>query len=267
LATILSESRLEPAWTALKSSGRSALIPYFTAGFPTIDVSEAALRSAAEVSDIIEVGVPFSDPLADGPTIQRSTFEALRQGMTLARTLELIARAELSLPIVIFSYLNPILRYGLDRFLADAEHLGVAGLILTDLPAGSDAAVEAAVRRSRLDLIRLIAPTTRDDRLALAVKGAQGFVYLVARLGVTGATASLGADLASSVERVRRATPLPVAVGFGISTPEQARTVARMADGVVVGSALVDILGREGVSAARRFLGSLRVALDERVPV
>jgi tryptophan synthase alpha chain len=265
LATTLSESRLEPAWTILRSSGRSALIPYLTAGFPTAATSAAALRAAAEVSDIIEVGVPFSDPLADGPTIQRSTFEALRQGMTLAGTLELIARAELEVPIVVFSYLNPILRYGLDRFLADAEHLGVAGLILTDLPAGSDASVESAVQRSGLDLIRLIAPTTREDRLALAVQGAQGFVYLVARLGVTGATPSLGADLASSIARVRRATALPLAVGFGISTPVQARTVARMADGVVVGSALVDILGREGVAAARRFLGSLRAALDERV--
>jgi tryptophan synthase alpha chain len=261
----LSESRLEPAWNALKSSGRSALIPYLTAGFPTIEASEAALRSAAEVSDIIEVGVPFSDPLADGPTIQRSTFEALRQGMTLSGTLELVARTDPTVPIVIFSYLNPILRYGLDRFLADADQLGVAGLILTDLPAGTDVAVESAVHRSRLDLIRLIAPTTREDRLARAMKGAEGFVYLVARLGVTGATSSLAADLAASVKRVRRATKLPVAVGFGISTPEQARTVARMADGVVVGSALVDILGREGVGAARRFLGSLRLALDERV--
>jgi tryptophan synthase alpha chain len=261
----LSESRLEPAWAALRSSGRSALIPYLTAGFPSIDASEAALRAVAEVSDIIEVGVPFSDPLADGPTIQRSTFEALRQGMTLAGTLALIARTQLPVPVVIFSYLNPILRYGLDRFLADADRVGVAGLILTDLPAGSDAAVEAAVQRSRLDLIRLIAPTTREDRLTQALKGAEGFVYLVARLGVTGATASLGSDLQSSIKRVRRATPLPVAVGFGISTPQQARTVAAMADGVVVGSALVDILGREGVGAARRFLGSLRAALDERV--
>jgi tryptophan synthase alpha chain len=265
LATTLSESRLEPTWAVLKSGGRSALIPYLTAGFPTTDASEAALRSAAEVSDIIEVGVPFSDPLADGPTIQRSTFEALRQGMTLAGTLELIARTHLSVPVVIFSYLNPILQYGLDRFLADADGLGVAGLILTDLPAGSDAGVEATVQRSRLDLIRLIAPTTREPRLGQAMKGAQGFVYLVARLGVTGATSSIDADLASSVERVRRATALPVAVGFGISSPAQARVVAGMADGVVVGSALVDILGRDGVGAARRFLGSLRLALDERV--
>ena len=266
MATTLSESRLEPVWAALKAGGRSALIPYLTAGFPTPAASEAALRSAAEVSDIIEVGVPFSDPLADGPTIQRSTFEALRQGMTLAGTLDLIARVELGIPVVLFSYLNPILRYGLDRLLLDAGRLGVAGLILTDLPAGSDAAVEEAVQQSPLDLIRLIAPTTRDDRLAVAVRGAQGFVYLVARLGVTGARPSLGADLAHSVQRVRLATPLPVAVGFGISTPAQARAVAAMADGVVVGSALVDVLHAEGVSAARRFLGSLRLALDERVP-
>jgi tryptophan synthase alpha chain len=251
----------------LRSSGRSALIPYLTAGYPSLDASEAALRSAAEVSDIIEVGVPFSDPLADGPTIQRSTFEALRQGMTLARTLDLIARTDLQVPVVVFSYLNPILHYGLDRFLADAEHLGVAGLILTDLPAGSDPAVENAVQQSRLDLIRLIAPTTGPDRLARAVVGAQGFVYLVARLGVTGATTTLESDLGASVARVRAATPLPVAVGFGISTPEQAQAVAGMADGVVVGSALVEILGRDGVTAARRFLGSLRQALDERIPV
>jgi tryptophan synthase alpha chain len=263
LATTLSESRLGQVWTALASEGRTALIPYLTAGYPTADASSAALQSAAEVADIIEVGVPFSDPLADGPTIQRSTFEALRQGMTLTGSLELIARAELTRPVVVFSYLNPILQYGVQRFLTDAERLGIAGLILTDLPAGSDPSVESAVQSSGLDLIRLIAPTTRPERLAVAVAGAQGFVYLVARLGVTGATASLSGGLADSILAVRRATPLPVAVGFGISTPEQARTVGRMADGVVVGSALVEILGRDGVRAAKLFLGALRRALDE----
>jgi tryptophan synthase alpha chain len=164
---------------------------------------------------------------------------------------------------VVFSYLNPILRYGVDRFLADAEALRIAGLILTDLPAGSDPAVESSVQRSGLDLIRLIAPTTRPERLAAAVSGAQGFVYLLARLGVTGATSTLSAGLTESIAAVRRATPLPVAVGFGISTPEQARTVGRMADGVVVGSALVEILGRDGVREAGRFLSSLRRALDD----
>lgn len=260
----MSESRLAPGWTALRASGRKALIPYLTAGYPTPSASAAALRSAAEVADIIEVGVPFSDPLADGPTIQRSSFEALRHGMTLARTLELISRAELAPPVVIFSYLNPILQYGVDQFIRAAEELRIAGLILTDLPAGSDPELESAVQRSGIDLIRLIAPTTRAARLRVALEGAQGFVYLVARLGVTGARASLDVDLSQSVLRVRQATSLPVAVGFGISTPEQARTVGGMADGVVVGSALVDILGRDGVGAARRFLGSLRDALDRR---
>lgn len=251
------------AWSSLRSGGRTALIPYLTAGYPTPDASAAALRSAAEVADIIEVGVPFSDPLADGPTIQRSTFEALQRGMTLAGTLELIARAELARPVVVFSYLNPILRYGVERFLSEAEALGIAGLILTDLPAGSDPAIESVVQRSGLDLIRLIAPTTRPERLVAAVQGAQGFVYLVARLGVTGATSSISAGLAESIAAVRRVTSLPVAVGFGISTPEQAQRVGQMADGVVVGSALIEVLGRDGIRAARRFLESLRQALDE----
>ncbi len=261
-ATILSESRLAPAWAALRARARPALIPYLTAGYPTREVSEEALRAADEIADILEVGVPFSDPLADGPTIQRSTFAALEGGMTLAGTLELIERARLSRPVVVFSYLNPILRYGLERFLADAESLGVAGLLLTDLPAGSDPAVEETIERSALDLIRLIAPTTRPERLATAVSGARGFVYLVARLGVTGASERLAADLEESVGRVREATTLPVAVGFGISTPAQAAAVARVADGVVVGSALVDTLSREGVAGVQRFLEELRRGLD-----
>jgi tryptophan synthase alpha chain len=258
----LSDHPLARTWAALRTDSRTALIPYLTAGYPTWDVSLAALRSAADVSDIIEVGVPFSDPLADGPTIQRSTFEALRQGMTLSRTLALIAEAQLERPVVVFSYLNPILRYGLERFLQDAASIGVAGLLLTDLPAGADPAVEAAVGASPIDLIRLVAPTTRADRLRAAVQGAGGFIYLVARLGVTGASTALAADLPGSVARVREATTLPVAVGFGISTADQARTVARIADGVVVGSALVDALGSSGVDGAARFLRALRKAVD-----
>lgn len=260
----MSESRLAPAWAALKARGRTALIPYLTAGYPSAEASLAALRAADEVADIIEVGVPFSDPLADGPTIQRSTFDALRQGMTLRGTLTLIERAKLLRPVVVFSYLNPILRYGLDRFLHDADALGVAGVLLTDLPAGSDPGVESAIQESPLDLIRLVAPTTRPERLAASVAGAQGFVYLVARLGVTGATAALAEGLEDSIAQVRRATPLPVAVGFGISTPAQARTLAGQADGVVVGSALVEALGRGGVPAAAEFLRELRQALDTR---
>jgi tryptophan synthase alpha chain len=165
--------------------------------------------------------------------------------------------------VVVFSYLNPVVRYGLDRFLRDAAQVGAVGLLLTDLPAGSDAAVEQAVRESPLDLIRLVAPTTTGPRLAEVVREAQGFLYLVARLGVTGASTALATGLSEYIGRVRAASSLPLAVGFGISTPAQARTVAGLADGVVVGSALVDRLGREGPAAAGRFLAELRRALDE----
>ena len=261
-ATTLSESPLSQAFAGLRARGRTALIPYLTAGYPDLRASADALCSADEVGDVLEVGVPFSDPLADGPTIQRSTFRALEQGMTLAGTLDLIAQCRLVRPVVVFSYLNPILRYGLQRFLHDADSIGVAGLLLTDLPAGGDPSVEIEIGRSPLDLIRLVAPTTRPERLAVAVQGAEGFIYLVSRLGVTGASASLADDLAPSIARVREATPLPVAVGFGISTAEQAAAVGRLADGVVVGSALVDVLGTDGVPAARRFLERLRAGLD-----
>jgi tryptophan synthase alpha chain len=184
--------------------------------------------------------------------------------MTLAKTLALIAEARCTRPVVVFSYLNPILRYGLTRFLRDAAELGIAGLLLTDLPAGSDPAVEDEVGRSPLDLIRLIAPTTRPERLARAVQGAEGFLYLVARLGVTGASATLPPGLVESVARVRAVSSLPLAVGFGISTPEQARVVAGVADGVVVGSALVEVIGREGAAGARRFLRALKDAMPAR---
>jgi tryptophan synthase alpha chain len=258
----LSKSILAAAFEGLRGRRRTALIPYLTAGFPDLGSSREALRAADEVADVLEVGVPFSDPLADGPTIQRSTFQALAQGMTLPGTLELIARCGLRRPVVVFSYLNPILRYGCDRFLREAGEAGVAGLLLTDLPAGRDPGVEDAVRESPLDLIRLIAPTTSPQRLRAAVADASGFVYLVARLGVTGASDALAADLVQSVGRVREATALPIAVGFGISSPAQAAAVGRIADGVVVGSALVDTLGAGGVPALRRLLGELRAGLD-----
>lgn len=262
LVTTLSESRLDAAWAALRREGRTALIPYLTAGHPDPAASLAALRHADEHADILEVGVAFSDPLADGPTIQRSTFDALHAGITLPRTLELIGEARLTKPVVVFSYLNPVIRYGVGRFLRDAADLGIAGLLLTDLPAGSDPAVEQAVRESPLDLIRLVAPTTAGDRLAAVVAGAEGFLYLVARLGVTGASRELATGLEAYIARVRAASPLPLAVGFGISTAEQARAVAHLADGVVVGSALVERLGREGPAAAGRMLAELRAALD-----
>lgn len=255
-------SPIAATWSRLRRDSRPGLVAYLTAGFPDRAASRDALRAADEYADIIEVGVPFSDPLADGPTIQRSTHAALAEGMTVAGALSLIEEARLARPAVVFSYLNPLLRYGIERFVRDAEQLQVAGVLLTDVPAGADPAVEGTLRDSRLDLIRLIAPTTQPERLERAVAGAQGFLYLVSRLGVTGASASLATDLRASVARVRAASPLPIAVGFGISTPQQAAEVGTMADGVVVGSALVDRLAAEGVSGVRNLLAGLRGALD-----
>jgi tryptophan synthase alpha chain len=260
--TISSESTLDLCWRTLRANQRVALVPYLTAGHPTVELSTEAIRVAAEHADVLEVGVPFSDPLADGPTIQAATFRALQNGMTLPRTLELIDAASPSVPVVLFSYLNPVLQYGVERLVRDAAQLGIAGLLLTDLPAGADPAIEHTVRESPLDLIRLVAPTARTDRVREAVRDAEGFIYLVARLGVTGASSELASGLAESVAMVRQATDLPVAVGFGISTGAQARTVAALADGVVVGSALVQKLEQGGVPAMASLLDTLREAVD-----
>ncbi|HYK83417.1 MAG TPA: tryptophan synthase subunit alpha [Gemmatimonadales bacterium] len=265
----MSEHPIAARWRALAEEGgvgrRAALIPYLTAGFPTPAVSLAALRSLeAAGADFVEVGVPFSDPLADGLTIQRSAQAALDQGMTLARVLEQIAQAALRVPVVIMTYVNPVFAYGVERFLTDAAAAGAAGLLLTDVPAGADAALEARVAASPLALIRLIAPTTPPERLARAARGASGFLYLITRLGVTGARDRVPDELAALVARVRGASALPLAVGFGISTPAQARTAAAFADGVVVGSAIVEALGAGGLGALERLVGELAAAV--RVP-
>lgn len=260
--TTSSESRLDRTWAELRSAGRRALVPYLTAGYPDPAASAAALQAAAEFGDIVEVGVPFSDPLADGPTIQASTFRALERGVTLPGTLEMIARLALPAPVVLFSYLNPVLQYGVERLAADAAAIGIAGILLTDLPAGADPRIEGPLLESPVDLIRLVAPTTRHERLRDTVREAQGFIYLVARLGVTGASAALDAGLADSVRAVREATPLPIAAGFGIGTPAQAREAARLADGVVVGSALVRALGDGGPDRVAELLRSLREGID-----
>jgi tryptophan synthase alpha chain len=265
-AITLSDDRRPDPWSSLHRAGRPALIPYLTAGHPDATTSLAALQAVDALADVVEVGVPFSDPLADGPVIQRASLRALQQGMTLAGALELIARARPTKPIVLFSYLNPVLRYGVPTLLRDAAALGVAGLLLTDLPLGADLEIEAAVEASPLDLIRLVAPTTSEARLARLAAESRGFLYLIARLGVTGRRDRLPEGLAASVARVRRATPLPIAVGFGISSPAQVRAVGEFADGVVIGSALVEALDQGGVDAMERLLSSCQTALAETAP-
>ncbi|HET8712149.1 MAG TPA: tryptophan synthase subunit alpha, partial [Gemmatimonadales bacterium] len=222
----MSESAIAQRWRALGT--QRALIPYLTAGFPDYATSLDALRRVvAAGADFVEVGVPFSDPLADGPTIQRTTQTALEQGMTLPRVLELIRDAAPAVPVIIMTYLNPVIAYGVEQFGRAARAAGAAGVLLTDLPAGADTAVERAVTNGALELIRLVAPTTDDARLRTALSGAGGFVYLISRLGVTGARDNVPADLDAQVRRVRAVTSLPVAVGFGIGTPAQARAAAR----------------------------------------
>jgi len=259
----LSDRVIAAAWRALAARRRTALIPYITAGFPSIAATADALRMLeAEGADLIEVGVPFSDPLADGPVIQRSTQAALDAGMSVRAMLDVVGAVRPAVPVIAFSYLNPILAYGVPRFLADAHAAGIAALLLTDLPAGADPALEADVAASPLALIRLLAPTTTGARLRSAVHGAEGFLYLIARLGVTGAQTEVSAGLETMVRTVRAETPLPLAVGFGISSGEQARRVAAFADGVVVGSALVERLAQGGIEGAARLMQELRGALD-----
>ncbi|HET7603728.1 MAG TPA: tryptophan synthase subunit alpha [Gemmatimonadales bacterium] len=247
---------------ALRARRRAALVPYLTAGFPDRATSLAALRAADRWGDILEVGVPFSDPLADGPTIQRSSHAALLGGMTLAGTLDLVREAAPRHPVVLFTYLNPVLAYGLPQLLHDAAGAGASGLLLTDLPVGADPAIEQTIAASPLALVPLVAPTTPDARLAAIGNSARGFLYLVARLGVTGASPQLASDLAEQVARVRRASDRPVAVGFGIAEPAQARSVAALADGVVVGSALVEALERDGVAGLEARLAALHAAME-----
>ena len=240
---------------------------YLTAGFPSRAASLAALRMVQEEgADFLEVGVAFSDPVADGPAIQRSSRIALEGGASVSETLRLIEEASVDIPVIVFSYLNPLLAYGLERFLKDAVGVGVSGLLITDLPAREDPAAEQAVEQSGLDLIRLVAPTTPQDRLQMVLADAAGFIYLIARLGVTGAETDVDPALIDLISRVRKATPLPVAVGFGFRYPEQVRQVAGVADGVVVGSALVKRLG-EGLDSARELMRELRSSLRaEAVP-
>ena len=261
----ISSSGLTGRFADLKRRGRRALVPYITAGYPTLDASRALLGGLADAgADVVEVGVPFSDPMADGPVIQASSQRALEQGMTLDRSLELVAAAKLTIPVVLFSYLNPLLAAGRD-VLQRAADAGVHGVLVTDLPLGADPERESWLGDSPLAFIRLVAPTTPAARMADIARHGSGFVYLISRMGVTGARSDLPPDLPATVERLRGATDLPICVGFGISRPDQAAAVARLADGVVVGSAIVRAAG-EGVNDALQLVRDLRAGMDRAEP-
>ena len=267
MSVTISSDRLDTISTVFATCAaeqRAALVVFTVAGHPspqqTLDVLCALADSGA---DIIELGVPFSDPLADGPIIQKASFEAIEQGADLTWTLETLSafRAMRDTPVVLFTYLNPILRYGTARFLEDAAKAGAAGVLVTDLPVGADPELERQFANSPLDLIRLLAPTTATQRVREVASGARGFLYYISRTGVTGTRSTLAAGLEDEVAALRAATSVPIAVGFGISTAEQAKAVARIADGVVVGSALVRTLGEAGVAEAARFVEGLHAAM------
>ncbi len=245
----------------LRGDGRKALVCYITAGHPDYQRSLQLLRGIVDAgADIVEVGVPFSDPMADGPVIQASSQRALEQGMTFTRTLDLIRDAQVGCPIVLFSYLNPILAAGADA-LTRAADAGAHGLLITDLPLGADAALESRLAAGPLDYVRLVAPTTPRERMAEIAKHGSGFVYLISRLGVTGERSDIAAELPATISALRAVTDLPVCVGFGVSKPEQAATIASLADGVVVGSALVRAAD-SSIDAAIDLVRGLRAAID-----
>ncbi|MBA3341249.1 MAG: tryptophan synthase subunit alpha [Gemmatimonadaceae bacterium] len=258
----MSSDRIDSRFDSLKGAGRKALVCYITAGFPdTRGTLELMSGLEAEGADVIEVGVPFSDPIADGPIIQASSQRALAGGMTLDKSLELVTRARLAVPVVLFTYLNPLLSAGVD-VLERAGNAGVDGVLVSDLPLGADPEREDWLAGSGLAFIRLVAPTTPSDRMSEIARTGSGFVYLISRLGVTGVQSDLPTQLPETAARLRAATSLPICIGFGVAEPHQARSAAGIADGVVVGSALVRAAG-ESVASALRLARSLRAALDD----
>jgi tryptophan synthase alpha chain len=239
-------TRIEERFAALKRAGRSALVTFVTAGDPDPATSLEILRALPPAgADVIELGMPFTDPMADGPAIQASSLRALKAGQDMGKTLALVARfreADALTPIVLMGYYNPIYIYGVARFLVDAKAAGVDGLIVVDLPPEEDDELCLPALAAGLNFIRLATPTTDDARLPAVLANTSGFVYYVSITGITGMAAPDTGKVKSAVARIKRHTALPVAVGFGVRTPAQARAIAEVADGVVVGSALVDVL-------------------------
>ncbi len=263
-------SRLDKKFTELKKNGRKGLITFITAGDPDLDATSDLVVTLAEAgADVVELGVPFSDPLADGPTIQQASGRALAQGVTLKKILSTVKniRRRTAIPLVLMSYYNPIFSYGLKKFVIDATAAGVDGVIVPDLPLEESLPLRY-LSAGKLAVVPLAAPTTADARLQEIVAAGSGFLYYVTVTGITGTRSSLPPELTASLDRVKKiVADLPLAAGFGISTPDQARLVGRHSDAIIVGSALVEIISGYGADASGRkklydFTAALRQALD-----
>ncbi|MFT3745104.1 MAG: tryptophan synthase subunit alpha [Pyrinomonadaceae bacterium] len=258
-------SRINAKFEELRKDGRKGFIPFVTAGDPDLTTSLSIVLKLAELgADIIELGVPFSDPMADGPTIQRSSERALAGGVTLLKVLELATeiRRRSDVPLVLFSYFNPILRFGLDEFENAASAAGIDGVLLTDVIEGEATAISKRFASHGIDLISLVAPTTTDERLKVICESSRGFIYAVSRAGVTGARESTSSSAELLVDRTRQFADLPVAVGFGISTAAQVSEVWQYADAAVVGSAIVSVIEKSGVNA----VSAVECFVSELVP-
>ncbi len=261
-------TRIDKVFRRLKDRGEKALIPFITAGDPDLETTrKLALEIAARGADILELGIPFSDPLADGPTIQAASNRALRHGVHLEDVLRLAGevRRDTDIPIVLMGYYNPILQYGLERTAREAARQGVCGFIIPDLPAEEAAAWRAAVLRAGLAPIFLAAPTSGPERIKRLGRLTKGFLYYVSLTGITGARTALPPELVQELDQVRRLVKCPVAVGFGISTPEQVAWLAPYVDGVVVGSAIVErvarLAGPESIKEIGDFVAALKTPL------
>jgi tryptophan synthase alpha chain len=264
--------RLAERFAELRARGEKALVPFVTAGDPDLATTEALVPVLeAAGADAVELGVPFSDPIAEGPTIQKASERALASGTTLRRILELVKglRPRVRIPIVLMGYANPFFSMGERGFAEAAAAVGVDGVIVADLPPEEGEGFYGALEAAGVAPILLAAPTTKPERLALIARRSRGFLYYVALTGVTGARAGIARDLEENVRRAREISPLPVCVGFGVSTPEQAAEIARYADGVVVGSALVDRIAAQAdragrLEAAAEFVAALKAPLRPR---
>jgi len=259
--------RIEKAFTHLKQQGRKGFIPFITAGDPDLSTTEQILIELARAgATLIELGVPFSDPMADGPVIQRASERALKNSFGLEDLFDMIARArkQIDTPIILFSYFNPLLQFGLKSLAERARNCGLDGVLVTDLIPEESAEFEAELRANNLEMIFLVAATSTDERLKIVAEHAGGFVYAVSRAGVTGTRETVSAEAEKLVTRMRRFTSLPIAVGFGISNVEQVRDVQRYADAVVVGSAIVAEMERlDGAADLAQQIGEFARALNQ----
>lgn len=259
--------RIEQKFAALAKKKRKALITFVMGGDPDIKTSEEIISAVAEAgADILEIGMPFSDPMADGTTIQAAGLRSLGTGTKLRDIITLVKsfrKKDSTTPVILMGYYNPVYIYGVEKFCADAEAAGVDGVILVDLPPEEENEFTDSANKHGIKLIRLIAPTTGDVRLAALSKNAGGFLYYIAVVGITGGKSADLKTLKAKVEHIKSQTPLPVAVGFGIKTLQQAKDIAEFSDAVVVGSALVEIIAGGSVQKAAEFVKSLRTALDE----